>query len=59
MKNMSKMVNMCICDYNTVANIEPAIVAIYGCKVGTDIELVERNGKKIFIDSNTGGIFNI
>ena len=32
----------------------PAILAIYNCKVGTDIELVEENGKKIFLDSNTG-----
>jgi len=45
---------MCICDFNTVANIEPAILAIYDCKVGTDIELIEENGKKVFLDSNTG-----
>ena len=41
-------------DFNTVANIEPAILAIYDCKVGTDIELIEENGKKVFLDSNTG-----
>lgn len=48
---------MCICDFNTVANIEPAIITIYNCKVGTDIELVEENGKKFFLDSNTGEVF--
>lgn len=48
---LSKADNMCICDFNTVANIEPAIIAIYNCKVGTDIELVEENGKKCFLDS--------
>ena len=46
--------NMCVCGYNTVANIEPAIIAIYNCEIGTDIELVVENGKKKFIDSNTG-----
>ena len=51
---LSKAYNMCICDFNTVANIEPAILAIYDCKVGTDIELIEENGKKVFLDSNTG-----
>ena len=51
---LSKADNMCICDFNTVANIEPAILAIYDCKVGTDIELIEENGKKVFLDSNTG-----
>ena len=45
--------------FNTVANIEPAIFAIYNCKVGTDIELVEENGKKFFLDSNTGKIFKL
>ena len=46
-------------DIDTVANIEPAIIAIYNCKVGTDIELVEENGKKFFLDSNTGKIFKL
>ena len=56
---LGKADNMCICDFNTVANIEPAIIAIYNCKVGTDIELVEENGKKFFLDSNTGKIFKL
>ena len=56
---LGKADNMCICDFNTVANIEPAIITIYNCKVGTDIELVEENGKKFFLDSNTGKIFKL
>lgn len=51
---LNKAENMCICDFNTVANIEPAILAIYNCKVGTDVELVEKDGKKKFIDNKTG-----
>lgn len=44
---LSKADNMCICDFNTVANIEPAIITIYNCKVGTDIELVEEQIESI------------
>ena len=46
--------NMSICDFNTIANIEPAILTIYNCKVGTDLELVDENGKKYLLDSSTG-----
>ena len=42
-----------------VAFFVSAIIAIYNCKVGTDIELVEENGKKFFLDSNTGKIFKL
>ena len=37
-----------------VAFFISAIIAIYNCKFGTDIKLVEENGKKFFLDSNTG-----
>ena len=51
--------NMSICDFNTVANIEPAILAIYELNIGTDIELVEKDGKKIFVDSNSGELIEL
>lgn len=51
--------NMSICDFNTVAEIEPAILAIYNCEIGTDIELVDKKRKKVFIDSNTGKPYKI
>ena len=51
---LNKADNMCICDFNTIANIEPAILSIYNCQVGTDVELIKNNGKKIFLDNNTG-----
>lgn len=50
---LSNADNMCVCDFNTVANIEPAILLIYGCAVGTDVELIEEDGKKYFADSIT------
>ena len=51
---MSDADNMSICDFNTIANIEPAILTIYNCKVGTDLALVDENGKKYLLDSSTG-----
>ena len=45
--------NMSICDFNTVASIEPAILSIYNCKIGTDIEVVRENNKIVFLDNNT------
>ncbi len=51
---LSRLDHMCICDFNTVANIEPAILSIYACEVGTDIELIEKDGEKVFLDSTTG-----
>lgn len=45
---------MCVCDFNTVANIEPAVLKIYDCEVGTDVELVNENGQKRFLDTNSG-----
>lgn len=51
--------NMSICDFNTIANIEPAILLIYNLPVGKDIELKQINGKKVFINSNTGNIINV
>lgn len=46
--------NLTICDFNTVANIDPAIIIIYNMPVGTDLELVKDGKKSIFLDANTG-----
>ncbi len=46
--------NLAVCDYNTVINIEPAVLAIYSLPVGTDIELLIENNKRKFYDSLTG-----
>jgi len=46
--------NFTVCDFNTVANIEPAIIAIYLMPVGTDLQLVSENGKLKFYDNLTG-----
>lgn len=46
--------NMVICDWGTVFEIEPAIMAIFDLPVGTDITLIEDNGKKYFVYTDSG-----
>lgn len=46
--------NLSVCDFNSVAAIEPAILAIYNCEVGADLELRLLEGKRIFVDQTTG-----
>lgn len=45
--------NLLVCDFNTVANIEPAILAIYNMPVGSDLQLVTEGGKIKFYDNLT------
>lgn len=47
--------NIVICDFNTIAEIEPAIIAIYLFPVGSDLQLIVENGKRYFVDNRTGG----
>lgn len=51
---LSKADNLCICDFNTVANIEPAVLSIYEFDIGTDIELNRKEGRIVFLDSKSG-----
>jgi len=46
--------NLVVCDFNTVANIEPAILKIYNLPIGSDLQLVTDNGKVRIIDNLTG-----
>lgn len=46
--------NMVVVDFNTFANIVPAILAIYNLPVGTDLEFYIENEKRFFIDTKTG-----
>jgi hypothetical protein len=47
--------NNVVVDFNTVAAIEPAVIAIYDMPVGTDLELVHNaDGSMQFIDNETG-----
>ena len=53
---LSKSKNMTVVDFNTLANIEPAILVIYDLPVGTDLEFRIEDGKKSFVDTQTGEV---
>ena len=46
--------NLIICDFNFIANLEPAVLGVYGMPVGTDLQLVIENGERKFYDNLTG-----
>jgi hypothetical protein len=43
-----------IVDFNRVATIEPALLAIWDFPVGSDLELVLQDGRRFFVDARTG-----
>ena len=46
--------NMSVWDFNTIVEIEPAILLIYNMPIGTDIMLSCEDGKKFFVETATG-----
>ncbi len=50
---LSDSSNMVVLAWQTVAEIEPAIIPIFDMPIGTDIELVVENNRKYFVDTNT------
>ncbi|MBE5846005.1 MAG: DUF2185 domain-containing protein [Butyrivibrio sp.] len=46
--------NMVVCDWGTLFEIEPAISLIFDMPVGTDLTLEYEDGRKFFVDSETG-----
>lgn len=46
--------NLTVCDFNTVANIEPLVLGYYTFPVGSDFQLAGENGKTVMYDNNTG-----
>ena len=46
--------NSMIVDFNTLANIEPAVLLVYDMPVGTDLEFFFDDTGRYFIDTNTG-----
>jgi len=51
---LSNSDNMCIYNYDTIVEIEPAILSIYNLPIGTDLALIKENGEIYFIDNATG-----
>lgn len=46
--------NSIVVDFNTLANIEPAVLAVYALPVGTDLEFCIDHTGRYFIDTHTG-----
>jgi hypothetical protein len=46
--------NSTVRSFNTIANIEPAVLSIYGAPVGTDLTLDITDGRRTWIDNRTG-----
>lgn len=46
--------NMSVCNYETVVEIEPAVLLIYDMPVGTDLTLINEGSTKYFIYTATG-----
>ena len=46
--------NSMIVDFNTLANIEPAVLLVYDMPVGTELEFFFDDTGRYFIDTNTG-----
>lgn len=51
---VDKAENLKICDFNTLANIEPSVLNVYEMPIGADLEFVDDASGKYFIDVNTG-----
>lgn len=46
--------NSMVVDFNTLANIEPAVLSVYDMPVGTDLEFFFDDTGRYFVDTNTG-----
>ncbi|MCA1057599.1 DUF2185 domain-containing protein [Rossellomorea aquimaris] len=46
--------NMSICAWETIIEIEPAIMNIFDMPIGTDITLLSENNQKYFVYTNSG-----
>ncbi len=46
--------NLSVCDFNSIKVFEPSIFLIYNLPIGTELEIINENNKKYFIDHLTG-----
>lgn len=51
---LSDAANMTVVDFNTVANLEPAIVKILDLPVGSDLQIAGEGNHVSFIDNHSG-----
>lgn len=53
---LSDSSNMSVLDFNTVVEIEPAVLKIFNMPIGTELTLMYDNGKKYFVYTENGDI---
>ena len=53
---LSNVSNLVVCDWGTIVDLEPAVIPIFDMPVGTEITLVQENGKKYFVYSENGEV---
>ena len=52
--------NSVVVDYNSVCEVEPAVIGVFNLPVGTDLQLVEeRDGRKFFVDNETDEVVDL
>ena len=51
---LSDSENWCILAYETVIEIEPAVLAIYDMPIDTEVTLLQEGERIFFVDTNTG-----
>ncbi len=56
---LSHVENMCVCSFETIVEIEPAVLGIYSLPVGTELILNYDGKKRFFTDGNTGQVVEI
>ena len=48
--------NSAIVDFNTFANIEPAVLSVYNMPFGTELEFKNDTSGRYFVDLNNGNV---
>lgn len=46
--------NSIVVDFNTLAELEPAVLSVFNMPIGTDLEFRSDDTGKYFVDNNTG-----
>lgn len=46
--------NWCTLAFETVVEIEPAVLAIYAMPIGSEVTLMQEGKRKYFVDTNSG-----
>ena len=51
---LSHAENMSICDWNTIVEIEPAVLSIFNMPIGTELTMIYEDERVYFLDTISG-----